>query len=236
MNASGIPVGAGIVSWYVPSCETHGSDERYLDLASSFACTNSFDHCTLAKTGAYTNNPQVLVRYDVSDPSDANLSLVLSQYKKSNDLAYTLSCFCTEQFSLGLPERDLEHSVELSASWTTATAGGPIGSKNFISNPMFAVNVPDGGAVVQLRVSTKTTAAVNVVLVPVDSFRQRADRAKGQPIIDSDIYKHGFVVSEKVKVKSGPYVVVVSNFHAGQTAPFVLRVCSSQKVNVEALG
>jgi hypothetical protein len=105
-----------------------------------------------------------------------------------------------------------------------------------MSNPMFAVNVPDGGAVIQLRVSTKKTAAVNVVLVPVDSFRQRADRAKGQPIIDTDIYRHGFVVSDKTKVKSGPYVVVVSNFRDGETAPFVLRVSSSQQVKVEALG
>jgi hypothetical protein len=100
---------------------------------------------------------------------------------------------------------------------------------------MFAMNVPDGGAVVQLRVSTKKTATANILLLPVDSFRQRVDRAKGQPIIDTDQYKHGFVVSKKVKVKAGPYVVVVSNFHEGQTAPFVLRVCSSQKVKVEAL-
>lgn len=209
--------------------------ERDLDFGSCFAYTNSFDHCKSAKTGAYTNNPHVLVRYDVSGPSDAHLSLVLSQYKKSNDLAYTLSCFSTEQFSLGLPERDLEHSIELSASWTAATAGGPIGSTTFISNPMFAINVPDGGAVVQLRVSTKKTAAVNVVLVPVDSFRQRADKAKGKPLIDTDKYKHGFVVSEKVKVKSGNYVLVVSNFQEGQTAPFVLRVCSSHMVKVEAI-
>jgi hypothetical protein len=47
MNASGIPVGLGIVSWYVPSCETPGNDEIYLDLGSYFACTNAFDHCTL---------------------------------------------------------------------------------------------------------------------------------------------------------------------------------------------
>lgn len=41
--------------------------------------------------GAYTNNPHVLIRYDVEGLADKHLSLVLSQYKKSNDLCYTLS-------------------------------------------------------------------------------------------------------------------------------------------------
>lgn len=33
----------------IPSCEVPGSDERYLDLASYFARTNSFHHCTLSR-------------------------------------------------------------------------------------------------------------------------------------------------------------------------------------------
>ena len=41
--------------------------------------------------GAYTNNPHVLIRYDVEGLADKYLSLVLSQFKKSNDLCYTLS-------------------------------------------------------------------------------------------------------------------------------------------------
>lgn len=177
----------------------------------------------------------MLVRYDVSGPADRHLSLVLSQYKKSNDLSYTLSCFSTEQFSLGLPTKDFDHSLEFPAAWTSSTAGGPIGSANFTANPAFAVKIPDGGSIVQLRVSTKRTMAVNVVLVQVDSFRQRVDHAKGSPVIDTDKYKHGFLVSTRTKVEAGSYVAVVSTFHPGQTAPFLLRVCSSRKVMVEAI-
>ena len=46
-------------------------------------------NCVL--TGAYTNNQHILIRYDVEGPSDKHLSIVLSQYKKSTDLCYTLS-------------------------------------------------------------------------------------------------------------------------------------------------
>jgi len=125
--------------------------------------------------------------------------------------------------------------VELSSDWTSATAGGPIGSDSFISNPSFAVKVPDGGSIVQLRVSTKRTVAANIVLVPVESFRQRVESSKGKPAIDTDKYKHGFVVSERQRIEAGSYVLVVSNFQKGQTAPFVLRVSSSKKLQLEAI-
>ena len=39
---------------------------------------------------AYTNNQHVLIRYDVSGPEDKHLSIVLSQYQKSNDLGFSL--------------------------------------------------------------------------------------------------------------------------------------------------
>ena len=82
-------------------------------------------------TGAYTNNPHCLVRYDVTDPSDEYLSIVLSQYEKSHDLGYTLSCFCTEPFQLGPPTKELPFARTITSSWTESTAGGPVGKKRF---------------------------------------------------------------------------------------------------------
>ena len=108
--------------------------------------------------GAYTNNPHVLVRYDVSGPADKFISLVLSQYQKSQDLSYTLSCYCTEPFSLGRPHKDLPFLRELSGSWTPSSAGGPVGKDGFFFNPMYVLNLTEE-ATMQLRCSTVKTYA-----------------------------------------------------------------------------
>ena len=106
--------------------------------------------------GAYTNNPHVLVRYDVTGSNDEFISLVLSQYKKSHDMGYTLSCYCTEPFSLGRPHPDLPCAKELTSSWTLH--GGPVGDDRFFNNPMWVVTVPES-ATFQLRCFTEKTFA-----------------------------------------------------------------------------
>lgn len=108
--------------------------------------------------GAYSNNPHVLVRYDATGPSDEFISLVLSQYKKSHDMGYTLSCFCTEPFSLGPPQKELAHVQELTSEWTSLSSGGPVGRDDFFRNPMWFVNIPSD-SILQLRCSTAKTFA-----------------------------------------------------------------------------
>jgi hypothetical protein len=190
-------------------------------------------NCILA--GVYTNNPHVLVRYDVEGPEDQFLSIVLSQYNKSNDLGYTLSCFCTEDFSLGTPKGDLPYVKDFSSEWTTSLCGGPVGRQSFANNPTFAVKVPEEGATIQLTVSTSTTAAVNVLLIPVTSYVDAIDRAIGEPAIDSGNYRHGFIATEKRKVKSGCYALVVSNYHKGEYAKFRLNIFSSCKLKTSII-
>lgn len=186
-------------------------------------------------TGCYTNNPHVLVRYDVNDSSDKNLSLILSQYQKSNDLNFTLSCFCTEDFALGKPEKDLTNSIELDGAWSTRSAGGPIGSRSFFNNPQYAIQV-SSPTTLQIRLGTTTTNAANIMLVPVQRFKDPAEEGVGEAIIDTGKYRHAFVVSEKKTVKAGNYTLIVSNFHADQTGLFSVKVSSnSPKLKIEKL-
>ncbi|KAL3810611.1 hypothetical protein ACHAXA_010569 [Cyclostephanos tholiformis] len=56
--------------------------------------------------GVYTKNQHVLVRYDAESSENQVLSVVLSREKKSNDVGYTLSCYCTKEFKLGRPKHD----------------------------------------------------------------------------------------------------------------------------------
>lgn len=189
-------------------------------------------NCVLA--GCYTNNPHVLIRYDVQDSTDKHLSLILSQYKKTNSLNYTISCFCTESFHLGKPEEGLGHRVEKASTWTTYTAGGPVGQNNFIKNPQFAIWLAST-TTVQVLLSTTTTVAANVMLVPVKQLGANIDSAIGDPVLDSGQYRHGFVASEKKVIKGGAYTLIVSNFHVDQTGLFTLKIASSKPVMMETL-
>ena len=108
--------------------------------------------------GCYTNNPHVLVRYEISGPQDKYISLVLSQHEKNRNLAYTLSCYCTEPFTLTKPSQMLPFSLDLRTEWSSLTAGGAVGSRNFFSNPMYTVTILKKSTV-QIRCTTEKALA-----------------------------------------------------------------------------
>jgi calpain-7 len=114
--------------------------------------------------GCYTNNPHVLLRYEISGPKDQYISLVLSQHEKTQDLAYTLSCFCTDAFTLKRPPKMLPCSIDLRSRWNAQSAGGAVGSRNYFSNPMFEITLSKKSKV-QMRCTTvKAFAGRSTVL------------------------------------------------------------------------
>jgi calpain-7 len=188
-----------------------------------------------------------LIRYDIQDLNDKHLALVLSQYKKSNDLNYTLSCFCTDAFSLSQPEICLSHQYKFSSTWTTYSAGGPIGEASYGTNPQYSILVPPHNkatqssspatTILQLQVSTTPTTAVNALLVPVRSYGDRITQTIGEPLIDTGKYRHGFVVSDRTVVPAGSYALVISNFHVGQTGFYNIQISSNSTVlKIEKMG
>jgi calpain-7 len=195
-------------------------------------------------TGAYTNNPHVLVRYDLQGPQDAHLTLVLSQYQKSRDLGYTLSCFCTDPFSLGESPRDLEHTVRVGSAWTSHTSGGPLGTPSCEKNPAFALHVPESAAQrgkrtkVQLRLTavSNQATAVNVAAFPVERMGDGMRKATGGPVLDSGAYRHGFCVTEASRLPAGSYVIVATTYTPGMLGSLELVVASSSaKIQVEEI-
>lgn len=95
--------------------------------------------------------------------------------------------------------------------------------------------VPEGGAEVEIRVSTMKTSAVNVVVVPVDVFGHGPRQATGKPLIDSGKYRYGFLATERTKLAGGSYVILVSSFEEGQVGKFFLVVQSSVPVKVQEI-
>jgi hypothetical protein len=159
---------------------------------------------------------------------------VISRDKPSKDLAYTLSCYCPEQFTLSKPANDLEYYLDLRSSWGSRSAAGPYGSPTYRFNPSFAVSISGpGNAVLQFVATTAKSSAVNVVMLPVDFYGDRSPENFGEPVVDTGNYEYGFVASEKVAVAPGNYVVVVSNYFPGQSARFILKVMSSRQILIE---
>jgi calpain-7 len=184
--------------------------------------------------GAYTNNPHGIVRYDIVDSSDKNLALVLSQYSRSTDVAYTLSCYCTERFSFTKPQPNLSHRHALSAS--LCPTGGPVGSTNFSRNTMIALKVPDPGVTIQFRLSVKKTVALNILLFKTDSYGDDLQQSRGKPVVDSGNYRPGFVVTKRQYISKGSYVGVISCFdQTDSSAPFRLEIYSSEKIEAKVL-
>lgn len=210
-------------------------------------------------TGAYTNNQHVLVRYDATGLEDKFLSIVLSQYRKSNDLGYTLSCYCTEEFSLGHPETSLPICRKLTGAWrlrdsstatyslAVGTAGGPPGKGSFGSNPQWSIWVPTEGIRIQVKCMAKKELAINVTLarskpqsqhgeLNEQRSRKRIHHLYEDPIIDTGSYRHGFAVSDVVFAPSGLYTLVASTFEVGQVGDYFLHVLSSKEVQINEIG
>jgi hypothetical protein len=183
--------------------------------------------------GAYTNNPHVLAKYDVTGPEDKYLSLVLSQVKKTNDLCYTLNCYCTEAFDMDKPAPALPACIPLAV--TLPADSGRAGTPSFASSPTFAVNVPRTMQI-QIKLSVNEGTAVNMMFIPVRQYGDGLKRAAGEPTIDSGHYRHGFVVTKRTTVPAGAYVMSVSKFNRTDSdVACQVEVTTTLPVKLEAI-
>merc|ERR1712228_835471 len=137
-------------------------------------------------------------------------SLVLSQYKKNHDLGYTLSCYCTSEFSFGGHVELPKEKIEVNAEWTKETAGGSPMFPSFINNPMWLIKIPKRGAHIMLKCTSHKKVAVNVMLLHgaksrKDLFPLRIDAIK----LESGDYRFGFVITSLSFIEGGQYTLVV---------------------------
>ena len=189
-------------------------------------------------TGVYLNNAHVLLRHDVASPKDKYLTLVLSQYEKSEDINYTLNCFCTGPFEIGTPTKQLPCQHEIVSQWTNETSGGPPSLiSSFCTNPMWKIIIPEGGSKIQFQFRAMKKLAINILLFK-GSIRTKMDVIKmGKNVaFDSGDYRRGFVATSIQTLKdSGEYILVPNTFKRGDTGNFVINILSSKPLRVESL-
>eukprot|EP00536_Pseudo-nitzschia_multiseries_P001686 jgi/Psemu1/317670/estExt_fgenesh1_pm.C_210051 len=189
--------------------------------------------------GCYTNNPHVLLRHDVNGPEDQFISLVLSQHQKKKNLAYTLSCYCTEPFTLTRPPKMLPCKLSFSSEWATHSAGGAFGSPSFFLNPMFQVSVKEK-TTMQIRCTASSKFAVNIMLVGIPDKKITTDKTNlrelskatlsVKPVLDSGNYRHGFTVTEMKSINPGTYVLIASTYNKDQLGKFIVTIDTSKDV------
>lgn len=202
----------------------------------------------------------MLVRYDATGPEDQHLSLVLSQYKKSHDLGYTLSCYCTEEFAFSHPEPALPKCQKIGGSWKLrdntpgsrfsleiGSAGGPPGKGSFGSNPQWSIRVPVEGAKVQVKCMAPKELPINVILARSKLIGNQQGDAREltgkrihhlyeDPVIDTGDYRHGFAVSDTVFLRGDTlYTLVASTFTPGAEGKFILHFLSSKEVFINEI-
>jgi hypothetical protein len=159
---------------------------------------------------------------------------VLSQHQKSHNLGYTLSCYCTESFKLGKPQKDLPCFFDNTGQWTAQNAGGPVGTRHFFDNPMYVLSLKETTEI-QLRGSTSKSCTVNVILFQLqktsssENFRALS-RKHGKIRLDSGNYRHGFCVTERRSLSPGLYTILVSTFSPGKLGVYSIKITSSTKV------
>ncbi len=191
--------------------------------------------------------PSFTARYDAAEsPESQVLSIVLSHDMKSNDVGYTLSFYCTDEFTLGRPNLDWAFVKIIDGSWKLregmtnsrsliiGNAGGPMSGGSFGSNPQWSVRVPAGGSRIQVDCTVAKDKAVNVILARHGNGR-RLSRLYANPVIDTGTYRLGYVVVEPAFVPAGLYTLVVSTNKVGQVGKFSLRIFSSKEVEFDEL-
>jgi len=173
--------------------------------------------------GAYTNSPQVLVRFEPG-PDDKDISVVVSQHEKKRDIIFSLSIFATQQFHFGPPSRSLlVHKRSISGLWTKTSAGQRVGSPGFLNNPSLTIRT-DEKVQVQIRLQTEKAIAIQALVV---------HDATKRTVIDTGKYRYGCVVSDVYSLVAGSYLLIVSSYNEGHSGNFEVVVDSSRAITID---
>lgn len=186
---------------------------------------------TCLMVGAYTNNPHNLLRYDISEESPRHLSLVLSQHQKANDVAYTLSCYGTADFTIEKPLLSTPAYLQtVHGQWTEESpSGGNPAHDSFRQNPTYSVIIPsikNGSANIQIKCLAPKSLPVNIMLLKIGTDGD-VRLKKENIVLETGDYRRGFVCSSVQRIASGSYSLIVSTYSPGETGNFILELYSS---------
>ncbi|KAK0722833.1 calpain-like protease palB/rim-13 [Lasiosphaeria miniovina] len=179
--------------------------------------------------GPYVDSPNTLLRFEPT-PGLAQTLVVAQSELPLPKYSFTLSFFSDTPLTASPASEVLEHQTTVSGAWTWRTAGGSAAHASYLSNPQFAITLPQATRL-SLVLSTDVPDLPVHVAVLFSGGGQRVTAVAGRDLLGSSAeYQRGCTSASVARIDAGTYTVVASTFEPGQTGKFSLRVCADVPV------
>ena len=176
--------------------------------------------------GPYVDSPNTLLKYDPL-PGVAQTLVVAQGGLPLPRYSFTLSFFSNSPLTVSPAAEALAHHVTIPGAWTRRTAGGSAVYASYLSNPQFALTLPQATPL-PLLLSTDVAELPVHVAVLYSNGGQRVTTVSGRDILSASAeYQCGCTFTSMGNIDAGTYTIVVSTFEPGQTAKFSLRVSAN---------
>ncbi|GMI07851.1 hypothetical protein TrVE_jg2750 [Triparma verrucosa] len=218
-----------LLTRHVDVSEQRGDESN--DFLTTFVYANGgrrviYPHEKVVVNGIFSSNPHVLIRLDASSRHKV-LNLVLRQYKKERSITYSLSVYCTSNFSFGPLKDNGVNKFKLTGGWNPS--GGTSGrSGMFYQNPQYRVEV-GGSKPIEMSAVLKTNPQLSVSLSFVKGGRRVDYIGRDNEVLSSGDYR-GAVALCRGKLQPGTYTMIASTWNAGETGGFVINFEGAMKI------
>ncbi|GMH86802.1 hypothetical protein TL16_g10658 [Triparma laevis f. inornata] len=218
-----------LLTRHVDLNEQRGNESN--DFLTTFVYNNNgrrviYPHENVVVNGIFSSNPHVLIRLDASNRQKV-LNLILRQYKKQRSITYSLSVYCTSNFSFGTLQDKGVNKFKLTGGWNPS--GGTSGrSGMFFQNPQYRVEV-SGNKPIEMSATLKTNPQLSVNLSFVKGGKRVDYITKDNEVVSSGDYR-GAVAAARGKLQPGVYTMIASTWNAGETVQFVINFEGALKI------
>jgi calpain-7 len=172
--------------------------------------------------GVYMNSPFYLQRWE-TEKENASYTLVVSQYKKSKDLYFTVDVYCTGEFKMADLIRP-KYTKTITLQYTQKNSGGSANSSEYWFNPQYRVTIPGGTSLVNFQMKGPEFVQVNLMLF--ESNGEKVESFSTQRKADSGSYRNAFCYFEIEKPTPGEYTLIPSTWYPGETPTCLITVLS----------
>lgn len=187
--------------------------------------------------GPLVDSPNTLLR--CAPEPDRPYTLVVDQAALPlPKYSFTLSFFSMSPLAIAPAPEPLPFHNTLSGAWTRRSAGGSAAHASYLTNPQFALQLPQRTQLALLLSTDSSDLPVHVAMLfsagqrmgPVSSSSSSSSGLGRDVVAASPEYRRGCNAASAHAVEPGTYTVVVSTFEPGQLGRFALRVSSSVRL------
>lgn len=176
--------------------------------------------------GPYVDSPQTLLKLENLSPGKPYTVVAAEQDLVATTHTFTISTFSTSRITLEDAKDKYAYHETISATWTHETAGGNASSPLYSCNPQFSLTLKHSTSLALIVETPNEHLNVHVKLVHGRGQRLQTLRSR-DIVFDSKDYRRGCALAEYQRLDAGTYTIICSNFEAGQTGSFTLRVDST---------